>query len=269
MIENSPMTKLIWPEDTFFAENVKPPTLTRFDPPGGTANGASVIVCPGGGYSGLADHEGVPIAEWLNTLGVTAFVLHYRLGPHSRHPEMLNDANRAMRLVRAGAAETGLDPGRIGILGFSAGGHLASTLATHFDAGNPDAAEAIDRVSSRPDIAVLIYPVITLQDPHGHMGSRENLLGKTPHEETVALLSNHLQVSPETPPTFLVHSYEDSAVPPENSLLMALALSAARVPFELHIYEKGEHGYGLGVGDPGVGDWPARCVQWLRGRGFL
>ncbi len=273
MITTAPTTPIplpLWPEGTAFGPSVVPPTLTRYDPPEGQSSGASFVVCPGGGYVVLADHEAAPVAEWLASLGITAYVLHYRLGPHSRHPDMLHDAARAMRTVRAQTQREGRDPNRIGILGFSAGGHLAATLATHFEAGDPDAADPLARVSSRPDLAVLVYPVITLEEPHGHAWCRNQLLGdETAETEMVAFLSNHHQVTPETPPTFLVHSADDDGVPPENSLLMALALSAARVPFELHLYERGGHGYGLGGNDPVLRTWPDRCRDWLRGQGFL
>lgn len=256
----------LWPEGTAFAEHVTPPTLTRYNPPPGQANGASVIICPGGGYGMLADHEGRDVARWLNTLGITAFVLHYRLGPHSRHPAMLQDAARAVRRVRG--MEGDLDPARIGLLGFSAGGHLASTLAAHFEAGDPKATDPMDRCSSRPDLAILIYPVISLQEPHGHGGSRENLLGSDAASGLIESLSNHRHVTQETPPTFLVHTADDDAVPAENSLLFALALRAANVPVELHLYAHGPHGFGLAEGDPILGTWPVHCAAWLKGRGF-
>ena len=259
----------LWPAETAFGPSVVSPTLTRYDPLREQDSGASFVVCPGGGYVGLADHEAAPVAEWLASLGITAFVLHYRLGPHSRHPDMLDDAARAVQTVRAQAQREGRDPNRIGILGFSAGGHLAATLATHFMPGDPDAADPLARVSSRPDLAVLVYPVITLEEPHGHAWCRSQLLGETVDNEMVAFLSNHHQVTLETPPMFLVHSADDDGVPPENSLLMALALSAAHVPFELHLYERGGHGYGLGGEDPVLRTWPDRCRDWLRGRGFL
>ena len=259
---------LLWPAEKEFTVGVTPPTLTRYDPPPGTATGAAVIVCPGGGYGMLADHEGRPVAEWLTTLGITAFVLHYRLGPLSRHPEMHEDITRAIRTVRAHADEWGLDTGRLGVLGFSAGGHLASTAATHFDAGTSKAPDPIDRISSRPDLAILIYPVVSLQEPFAHLGSRENLLGPDPGETLVAHLSSHLQVTPQTPPLFLVHTSDDSGVPAENSLLLALALRAAGVPVELHLYESGPHGFGLAPDDPILGTWPAHAAAWLQRHGF-
>jgi len=243
------------------------PTLTPYLPPKGKATGAAVVVCPGGGYQHLADHEGRPVAEWLNTLGVAAFVLKYRLGPRYQHPAMLQDAARALRTVRARAAEWGVDPARVGILGFSAGGHLASTLGTHFDAGSASAADPVERASSRPDLLILIYPVITMREMT-HAGSKRNLLGTQPSPELVALLSNEEHVTKETPPTFLVHTANDSAVPVENSVMFASALRRAGVPFELHVYERGPHGFGLGGNDPILSTWPARCADWLRLQGF-
>ena len=194
------------------------------------------------------DHEGKQVAEWLNSLGIAAFVLKYRLGPRYHHPAMLQDAGRAIRTVRAGAAHWGLDPHKIAIIGFSAGGHLASTAGTHFDAGKPDAEDPIERVSSRPDRMILVYPVIALATPYGHAGSLRNLLGDNPSQELVESLSNERQVTKETPPTFLAHTNADKGVPAENSLLFALALRKAGVPVELHLFERGQHGLGLGGG---------------------
>lgn len=245
------------------------PTITVFKPAADKANGAAVVVCPGGGYGGLAGHEGQPIAEWLNSLGVTSFVLKYRLGPRYHHPVELGDAQRAIRYVRSHAVEWKIDPHRIGIIGFSAGGHLASSAATHFDDGDPKAADAIDRVSCRPDAAILVYPVITMADPFTHGGSRNNLLGDKPDPEQVNLLSNERQITAKTPPCFLVHTSDDSVVPVENALLFAMACRAARVPCELHVYEHGPHGFGLGGNDPVLNKWPAACAAWLQTNGFL
>jgi acetyl esterase/lipase len=231
-------------------------------------SGAAIIVCPGGGYTHLADHEGGPVAEWLNSLGVTAFVLKYRLGPRYHHPAPMQDAARAIRIVRARAVEWRLDPQRIGILGFSAGGHVASTAGTHFDSGKPDASDATERVSSRPNLMILIYPVITMREKT-HAGSKANLLGAAPAPELIALLSNDEQVTKETPPAFLVHTMTDSAVPVENSLLFITALRKAGVPFEFHLYERGPHGFGLGQKDPILATWPDRCADWLRLHGFV
>lgn len=245
------------------------PAVTIFRPGMEKSNGAAVVVCPGGGYGNLAQHEGAPVASWLNTLGVTAFVLRYRLGPRYRHPVMAGDASRAIRWVRTHATEYGVDPARVGILGFSAGGHLASTAATHFDDGKPGNADPVEQHSSRPNAAVLIYPVITLERPFTHEGSRRNLLGDNAPAELVRSLSNETQVTKQTPPTFLIHSHEDTAVPAENSLHFALALRRAGVPVELHLYERGAHGFGLGGNDPVLSGWPALCAAWFKGRGFL
>ena len=261
---------VLWPGGAPGAVGNEPvdiPTLSAYLPPKDKKSGAATIICPGGGYAHLADHEGQPVAEWLNTLGVTAFVLKYRLGPRYHHPAPMQDAARAIRIVRARASEWGLDPQRIGILGFSAGGHLAATAGTHFDSGKPDASDVLERVSSKPNLMILIYPVITMRD-QTHAGSKKNLLGAEPSPELVALLSNEEQVTKETPPTFLVHTMNDSAVPVENSLLFVSALRKAGVAFEFHLYERGPHGFGLGGKDPILATWPDRCADWLRIHGF-
>ncbi len=243
----------LWPHGAPGAKGNDPdrdvPTLTAWLPQAGKATGASVVVCPGGGYGMLAvDHEGKQVAEWLNQLGVAAFVLKYRLGPRYHHPAMLQDASRAIRTVRARASEWGLDPHRVAILGFSAGGHLALTAGTHFDAGKPDADDPIERVSSRPDRMILVYAVIALATPYGHSGSLKNLLGEKPSPELIESLSNERQVTKETPPTFLAQTNADKAVPAENSVLFTLALRKAGVPVEFHLFERGPHGLGLGGG---------------------
>jgi acetyl esterase/lipase len=243
------------------------PTLTPYVAPKANSTGAAIIICPGGGYQHLADHEGRPVAEWLNTLGITAFVLKYRLGPQYHHPAPLQDAARAMRTVRSRAAEWGLDPKRVGILGFSAGGHLASTLGTHFDEGKADSSDPVERASSRPNLMILVYPVITMRELT-HSGSKKNLLSTEPSPELVALLSNEEQVTRETPPTFLVHTMNDAAVPVENSINFAMALRKSGVPFEFHLYERGPHGFGLGQKDPILATWPGRCADWLGLHGF-
>jgi acetyl esterase/lipase len=246
------------------------PTITPFPVPGGRGNGTAVVVLPGGGYQHLAmDHEGYQVARWLNSLGVAAFVVQYRLGPTYHHPVELGDAQRALRTVRARAAEWGVHPARVGIMGFSAGGHLASTVGTHFDAGNPSAPDPVDRVSSRPDFMILGYPVITLADPFAHKGSRTNLLGVNPDPALVKLLSNETQVTKETPPTFLVHTSDDATVPVENSILFYQAVHRAGVPVEMHILETGRHGFGLGSGNPALSTWPPMLETWLRARGLL
>jgi acetyl esterase/lipase len=266
----------LWPQGAPGALGKEPldvPTLTPYLAPKEKATGASIVICPGGGYQHLADHEGRPVAEWLNSIGVTAFVLKYRLGPRYHHPSMLQDAARAVRTVRARASEWGLDPERVGILGFSAGGHLASTAGTHFDAGRPGATDPVERVSSRPSVMILIYPVITMREKT-HGGSKKNLLGDNPSSELVALLSNEEQVTKETPPAFLVHTMNDAAVPVENTLMFVGALRRAGVPFELHLYERGPHGFGLGTArdgkpaDPILSTWPAHCADWLRLHNF-
>jgi acetyl esterase/lipase len=272
--DGAPKTVALWPDGAPGAKGDDPkldvPTITVYLPPTDKANGSSVVVCPGGGYGGLAmDHEGKQVADWLNGLGVSAFVLKYRLGPRYHHPAMLQDAGRAIRTVRAQSKEWNLDPKRVAILGFSAGGHLASTAGTHFDAGKADATDPVERESSRPDRMILAYPVIALATPYAHVGSRRNLLGDNPPAELVSSLSNETQVSPETPPTFLVHTNADTGVPPENSLLFALALRKAKVPLELHIFEKGRHGLGLGGGEPAFSEWPRLCENWLKNQGFL
>jgi acetyl esterase/lipase len=213
------------------------------------------------------DKEGYAIAKWLNTLGVSAFVLKYRLGPRYHHPIELGDAQRAIRIVRSRAAEYGLQADRIGIMGFSAGGHLASTAGTHFDAGNAGAADAIDRASSRPDFMVLCYPVISF-GTFAHTGSKKNLIGENPDPKLVELLSNELQVNKDTPPTFLFHTTTDATVPVENSVMFYSALRKAGVPAELHIYERGPHGVGLALADPVLSTWPGRLADWLKIHGW-
>jgi acetyl esterase/lipase len=262
---------VLWPSGAPGALGHEPtdiPTLTPYLPAREKASGAAVIVCPGGGYQHLADHEGRPVAEWLNSLGVTAFVLKYRLGPTYHYPAQLQDAARAIRTVRARAKEFGIDPERIGILGFSAGGHLAATAGTHFSDGKPEAVDSIERVSSRPNLMILIYPVITMRES-GHAGSKNNLLGREPSSELVALLSNEEQVTKDTPPTFLIHTMTDATVPVENSMMFAAALRKAGVPFEFHLYERGAHGFGLAEEDPILSSWPARCADWLRLHRFI
>ena len=241
------------------------PTLTVQTADPAVATGAAMVVLPGGGYGGLAAHEGKGYADWLVTNGVTCFVLKYRLGSAGyRHPVMLQDAARAVRVVRARAEEFKIDPRRVGIIGSSAGGHLASTLLTHFDAGKTDAADAVERQSSRPDLGILCYAVISM-GANTHQGSKNNLLGKDPSPELVKMLSNELQVTKETPPCFLWHTVEDKAVKVENSLDFAGALQRAGVPFDLHVYQKGAHGLGLGKNHP----WAADCLFWLREQKFV
>jgi acetyl esterase/lipase len=245
------------------------PSLTPYLPTG-IKTGTAVVVCPGGGYRNLAiDHEGHQVARWFNSIGVAAFVLKYRLGPRYHHPIELGDAQRAIRIVRSRAAEYGIAPDRIGIMGFSAGGHLAATAATHFDPVNASASDPIDRAPSRPDFAILGYPVISFTTEYTHQGSKRFLLGENPDPALVKSLSNELAVTAQTPPTFLFHTNADSGVPPENSVLFYLALRKAGVPAEMHIYEKGPHGVGLASNDATLGTWPHRLADWLRTRGLL
>ncbi|MBI3408355.1 MAG: alpha/beta hydrolase [Planctomycetes bacterium] len=243
------------------------PQVIVYLPPADKANGAAVVICPGGGYAGLAmNHEGHQIAQWLNQHGAAGIILKYRFAPY-RHPIPLEDAQRALRYTRAHAKEWRIDPQRLGILGFSAGGHLASTAGTHYDSGNKDATDPIDRLSSRPDFMVLLYPVITLTGPSAHTGSRHNLITKDADAKLIESLCNDRQVTKDTPPAFLVHTSEDTVVPPENSVLFYSALTKHRIPAELHLYEKGRHGLGLGPADLPFSSWPDRCLAWLRGRG--
>ena len=268
---------VLWPEGAPGAHGTADkdkPTITVHLPAPSIANGCAVVICPGGGYQHLAmSYEGHDVAEWFNAFGVAGFVLKYRLAPDYHHPSPLLDVQRAIRLVREKAGDWHIDPHRVGVMGFSAGGHLASTAATHFDSGKSDASDPIDHQSSRPDFAVLAYPVITMTDKFGHGGSKKNLLGANPEKGLAESLSNETQVTAQTPPTFLFHTAEDSAVPVENSVEFFLSLRKAGVPAEMHVYEKGRHGLGLGTKDPKIafalGTWPARLHDWMQLRGFL
>jgi acetyl esterase/lipase len=247
------------------------PAITIYSPATDIMNGTAVIICPGGGYGGLAmGHEGHEIAKWLNSMGVTGVILEYRMSRGGYlHPIPLQDAQRAIRTVRSRAKALKLDPTRIGIMGFSAGGHLASTTGTHFDAGNPNAEDPIDQVSCRPDFMILCYPVIAFGEPYTHEGSQRNLIGLNPSDELISSLSNEKQVTKDTPPALLFHTDEDEGVPAENSVAFYLALRKANVPAELHIYRKGRHGLGLAQNVPGTADWPNACKQWLQGQELL
>lgn len=268
-----PTTLLLWPNGAPGAlgdQDVDKPSITIFLPTKNQATGAGIIVCPGGSYTALAmNHEGRQVANWLNSLGIAAFVLKYRLGPRYHHPIEIGDAQRAIRIVRAHAAEYGITRDRVGILGFSAGGHLASTAGTHFDTGNPSDSDLVERAGSRPDFVILGYPVISFTTPYTHKGSLRNLLGENPDPKLMEGLSNELQVTAQTPPTFLFHTTEDKTVPVENSVLFYLALRKAGVPAEMHIFERGPHGVGLALRDPALGMWPALLATWLRERGLL
>ncbi|SDE14267.1 Acetyl esterase/lipase [Paenibacillus sp. UNCCL117] len=244
------------------------PTLTPYLLPAGEGeHHPAVIVCPGGGYVKRADHEGRPVAEWLNRIGISAFVLDYRVAP-SKHPAPLGDAKQAIRIVRANAEAWGIDSGRIGILGFSAGGHLAASASVLFEPGDEAAEDLLQRQSTRPDLAILCYPVISLLPEFGHQGSKNNLIGEEAPQELVKALSLELQVSPETPPAFIWHTSDDASVPVENALYFAAALRRNGVPFELHSYESGRHGLGLAPEHPYAEPWTAACERWLRNRGF-
>jgi acetyl esterase/lipase len=269
----APERILLWPKGApgALGETAKDtPAVTLYLPAKEKRNGTAVVVCPGGGYGGLAlSHEGKEIAEWLTERGAAAFVLEYRLGPRYRHPAPLHDAQRAVRLARSKAKELGLDPSRVGIWGFSAGGHLASTASTRFDKGDPDAADPIDRASCRPDFSILCYPVIRLDPPFAHLGSRRNLLGDKPDEKLVQSLCNDTQVTRETPPTFVFHTKADKAVVVQNGELYHAALVKAGVPARLVLYDGGPHGVGLGKKHAEVKDWPDKLESWLKERKLL
>ncbi len=246
------------------------PAITVFLPRTMTANTPAIVVCPGGGYVNLAmNHEGRQVASYLNSLGIAAFVLRSRLGPRYHHPTELSDAQRAIRMLRAHAAEWRLDPARIGIVGFSAGGHLAMTASTHFDAGTADAADIVDRANSRPDFAVLGYPVISMTEAWTHQGSKNNLLGANPELELARSVSGELSVTKQTPPTFLFHTDADTVVPAENSVAYYLALRKAGVPAELHVFERGPHGVGLANDDAALSEWSKLLANWLRVHGVV
>jgi acetyl esterase/lipase len=246
------------------------PAFTVYLPRTVAPNTPAVVVCPGGGYVSLAaNHEGRQVAGFLNSLGIAAFVLRYRLGPRYHHPVELGDAQRAIRTLRAHAAEWRLDPARIGIMGFSAGGHLAITAGTHFDGGKADAADPVERVGSRPDFVVLGYPVVSMTEPWTHQGSKTNLLGNNPDAELAKSLSGESAVVKATPPTFIFQTNADTTVPAENSVYYYLALRKANVPAELHIFEKGPHGVGLANDDVALSEWSKLLANWLRGRGVV
>jgi acetyl esterase/lipase len=261
----------LWPGGAPGAQgdaDIDKPSLTIY--PADQKVQTGVVVFPGGGYAHLAmDHEGQQIAAWLNGRGIPAFVLKYRLGMKYHHPIELGDAQRAIRYVRAHASEYGISPNRIGIWGFSAGGHLASTAETHFDNGKPDSADVIERQSSRPDFAILSYPVITMKEPYVHHGSKTNLLGENPSSDLVDILSNEAQVTKDTPPTFLFHTSDDPVVPVQNSIEFYTALRKAGVPAEMHIYEHGKHGVGLAKDNPALSTWPMLLENWLKARQLL
>jgi len=285
---------LLWPNGApgstgTATDTVNNPYITPFQAPTATANGAAAVILPGGGYEHLATvKEGNAVAQWLNSVGVTGFVLKYRLGTTTgggyHHPNEMWDAQRAMRWVRANAARYGVDPRRVGIVGFSAGGHLASTVATHYDAGNPTGTsidnytgthDTVDNFSCRPDFQILGYPVITMNTTFTHLGSRTALLGNTPTAAMITLLSNELQVTPVTPPAFIVATLNDATVPVRNSQAYADSLQSKGVPHMLLLYPSGTHGFGLANGQNGapnyadVGLWPDSAAAWMRRMGYM
>lgn len=249
---------------------VSNPTITVYLPPKEKATGTAVIICPGGGYAYLAiETEGDDIAKWLNKLGIAGIVLKYRLPSDmimkNKSIGPLQDAQEAFRIVRRNAEKWGINENKIGVIGFSAGGHLASTISTHY---NEKVYES-DNTNCRPDFSILIYPVISMKSELTHSGSRENLLGKNPDQDLINHFSNDLQVNKDTPPAFLVHSADDKTVPVKNSINYFIALNKFNIPAELHIYEKGGHGYGLGRGTGTETAWPEACKNWLKARGLL
>ena len=268
-----PKTELLWPNGAPGAlgtEAKDKPMLTIYLPEKEKANGGAVVVCPGGGYQHLAiTYEGHDIARWLAGNGIAGFVCDYRhRGKGYGHPAPLDDAQRAIRTIRARAKEFNVDPAKIGILGFSAGGHLTSSAVTHFDKGKADSKDPIDQVSCRPDFGIMCYPVIAFGEKFSHVGSQHNLLGKDASEDLIKSMSSEKQVTAETPTCFLWHTYEDTGVPPENSIVFYLACLKNKVPAELHVYEKGRHGVGLGKGIPGTENWPTECIAWMKNHGF-
>ncbi len=261
-------TLLLWSEGAPHAMGTMEedqPAITPYLVPG--QHNPAVLVCPGGGYGHLANHEGEPIAQWLNSLGISAFVLRYRIAPY-QYPAAWLDAQRAIRMIRAHANTYGIDSNRVGILGFSAGGHLTATVGTMYDNGDPASTDFIERQSSRPDLMILCYAVLAMKGPYSHEGSRRNLLGDNPDPELLARMNTVDQVTPDTPPTFLWSTTDDTAVPVVNSLLFAEALHRHGVLFDLHVYEQGQHGLGLASDVPHVRNWTDACASWLKKRGF-
>lgn len=257
-------------QDIVVISKVQEPQIEVYLPTKKNATGQAVLIFPGGGYGVLAyDWEGTDFAKFLNSKGIAGIVVKYRL-PDSRsvtdrHNVPLQDAQRAMRLVRSKAKDWNINENNIGILGFSAGGHLASTLGTHYNEGVYPKTDAIDELSARPDFMTLAYPVITMGPPNTHGGSKKNLLGENPSQKMIDHFSNELQVTPDTPPTFLLHATDDTAVPVENSLLFYSALLKNKVPAEMHIYPTGGHGFALGLNDPHLASWTDQWIGWLNG----
>jgi len=274
--QTSQRVELLWPDGAPGAKGDAEgdePTLTIYLPAEANAVGTAVVICPGGGYYFLGLETAHRAAEWFNSLGVAAFVLKYR---HSAagyvHPAPLQDARRAIRLVRSNAEKWNIDTKKIGIVGFSAGGHLAATLGTHFDRGKKSAKDSIERFSCRPDFMILVYPLITLTEPYTHQRSKLSLLGPSPDAGLAADLSLEKQVKITTPPAFIVHGSDDTVVPVENSIMFYLALQKSAVPAEMHIYQNGPHGFALGKGRSAAGPvthWTDRCIDWMKYRQLL
>ena len=268
---NAGTTVLLWPEGAPGAlgtADEDKPSITVYLPAANPTRTA-VVIAPGGGYVHLASgYEGVDVAAWLNAHGVAAFVLKYRLGPKYHNPIELGDAQRAIRTVRARAAEYGVAADHIGMWGFSAGGHLTATAGTQFDAGNAAAADAVERESSRPDFLVLAYPVITMKEPYVHTGSKLYLLGNTPTQAEVDAMSAELHVTAQTPPVFLFATTADRTVPVMNSVMFYEALVKAGVPAEMHLFQHGGHGSGLAPANPQLSVWPELLIKWMRERGY-
>ena len=254
--------------DILWVANVQTPNISVFLPSQRHATGQAIVICPGGGYSGLAyNWEGTDIARWLNSKGIAGIVLKYRLPSAESQPTPrlapLQDAKQAIRLVRQHAEAWNIDPNQVGVMGFSAGGHLASTLGTHYNDAESNVANEQAATSARPDFMILVYPVISMMDDITHKGSRNNLIGDNPSTELIQAYSNELRVNKETPPTFLIHSVDDQAVPVANSLRFYQALIQNNVPVEMHLYPHGGHGYSLALDDGHLSQWPELLSQWL------
>ncbi|WP_423126993.1 alpha/beta hydrolase [Gaoshiqia sp. Z1-71] len=263
-------------EERFYVEretgrydNISEAELFVYLPESGKSTGAAVVICPGGGYWVEAiEHEGFMIAEYLKENGIAGIVLKYRL-PYGQHEVPLSDALQAIRYVRSKSADWEIDPAKVGIAGSSAGGHLASTAGTHFDLGKPGATDPLAKISSRPDFMLLLYPVISFDEKIGHMGSRKNLIGETNDWKLASLYSNELQVTENTPPTFFILADDDKTVVPENSIRFYMALKKYGIPAELHIFNKGGHGFGMRKIDKPAEQWPVLFLSWMKEMDFI
>ena len=268
---NGPAPMLLWPKGAPGALGVADedkPSITVYLPAANPTKTA-VVIAPGGGYQHLSMvREGSDVAAWLNSHGIAAIQLRYRIGPKYHNPIELDDAQRAIRMVRAHAAEYGIAADHIGMWGFSAGGHLTATAGTHFDAGNAAAVDAIERESSRPDFLILAYPVITMEAPYVHTGSRRYLLGDAPAQADVDAMSAELHVTAQTPPVFLFSTTDDRTVPIMNSVMFYEALVKAGVPVEMHVFQHGGHGSGLAPANPQLSPWTEMLIKWMRERGY-